>query len=150
MHRDSKRRFAIAGVLAAVVLACAAALLAGCAQQQGTAPQTQQPAEPTASLTPTPTAETTATTQTPTVEVEDTVKAILDGPVEGQTVTLAGTIVRVEDEGEYLFSDETGQLRLEDAKNLPAQEQGTKVIVMGKVDPGDGRVKIRVTELERQ
>jgi uncharacterized protein (TIGR00156 family) len=68
---------------------------------------------------------------------EITVKQILDKPHDEQVVVLQGTIVRQEKKDRYVFTDGTGEIRVEiAAKKFPAEPvvPTTRVQIHGEVE----------------
>lgn len=66
-----------------------------------------------------------------------TIRAILAKPVDDQRVVLSGRVLQQVSSDKYLFSDGTGQIRIEmDSDELPAQtfDDKTEVEIIGKVE----------------
>ena len=65
------------------------------------------------------------------------IKAILAKPVDDQRVVLSGRVLKQVSSDKYLFTDGTGQIRIEmDSDELPAQtfDEKTEVEIIGKVE----------------
>ena len=70
------------------------------------------------------------------------VKAILDNPVDDQAVRLEGHILRMIGNEKYTFSDGTGEITAEiDDTDMPKEkiDEKTRVEIVGEVDTGRNR-----------
>jgi len=70
------------------------------------------------------------------------VKAILDNPVDDQAVRLEGHILRMIGNEKYTFSDGTGEITAEiDDSDMPKEkiDEKTRVEIVGEVDTGRNR-----------
>lgn len=66
-----------------------------------------------------------------------TVKAVLAKPVDDQRVSLTGRVLKQLSSDKYLFSDGSGEIRIEmDSDDLPAQkfDDTTLIEIVGKVE----------------
>ena len=72
----------------------------------------------------------------PNSQVANTVRAILDNPVDDQPVVLEGYLVKKVGKEKYIFSDATGEIRVEidqDKFRFPVTEK-TKVRLIGEIE----------------
>lgn len=89
------------------------------------------------------------------VAAADSVAAILADPVDDRDVTLTGVILRKLGDEMYIFSDGTGEIRVEiDDEDFPASpiDESTRITLRGEIDKtlmADPEVDVDVIELVR-